>query len=256
VIYPDLAGIFRKVLAEDIKSQKHYVGIVMRDVRGIDYESVVPFEVIFIPNNEYLTHFAGNDIKNPMYGLYDPDGECRYVGDILIPLKLISGVCCGWVAFDPIVKARAEQTKDFSESYYELPPSSIMKKGKVLFVRPEVYKKSLNDEYICLIDGVFDNISLDYHGFNSGSFLGSEVNSDNMFLLMFIKNLIVIPDNDEAGLKFVKSIRKFRPDARVCNQFWCKDADDVLKSDHCKEFCDTLNDCINDRHTLRSNRLF
>jgi hypothetical protein len=240
----------QNIWGKDRNSQIQYLNILLGDVRGIPAEAMLPYDAVFVPNNDYLHLYLGNDVLNPEYELYDLDGKCLWNNWIIIPVKTVSGNCCGWVGFNPFIKANAENTKDYSISYYSHPSRDTMQRGKCLLVRPDIYKSAVSEGYICIVDGVFDAIHLDYCGFYSASLFGSELNQYNMFLLSFVKDVYIICDNDEAGVRLLKDFKRIRPDVHEVVQGRTKDIDLLLRSDSSSDFCRELRSAIVERKDL------
>lgn len=104
----------------------------------------------------------------------------------------------------------------------------LMDKSK-FFICPLGLKKSIDDEYIILVDGVFDSISLAQEGYNSISILGSTISEYNRFILSLVKNVYVAYDNDGAGRRLYESLKRIHSNVYSITQSKCKDIDDFIK---------------------------
>ena len=220
----------------DLISQEHYLTVLGEKVRGLPFDIFKKYQAFFVPNNEYLRNMWGEACTPSEYEIYSVDGFCSLNNCIVFPCFLLSSDVVGWVAFDPFVKAKAIETGEYGESYYSYPSKRLFNKSDYLFVLPEVYKKSLHDQYIVVTDGIFDTVSLTHYGVNACSLLGSSLTEKAAFPLQFISRIYVSLDNDEAGLKMLDNVRKLCPSARYIKQGSCNDIDDLLKTDRCSEF--------------------
>lgn len=105
---------------------------------------------------------------------------------------------------------------------------SLMDKSK-FFICPLGLKKAIDDEYIILVDGVFDSISLAQEGYNSISILGSTISEYTRFILSLVKNVYVAYDNDGAGRRLYESLKRVHGSVYSITQSKCKDIDDFIK---------------------------
>lgn len=231
MIYSGFAIGVQNIWSKDRSTQEHYLGIVGTELRGLSVEFLRALGCFFVPNNDYLLSYFGRDCLGYEYEIYDFNGNCLLNNCLVIPCYSLMGNVIAWVAYNPLVRVQAFETKDFSRNYYSYPSKIVWDKSKYLFTTPEVYKKALEDGYIILTDGVFDTLSLISYGLHAGSLLGSYINIHNLFYLKFIPKIFVSIDNDQAGLNMYRNIRKFIPHAKSITQGISKDIDDILKTE-------------------------
>ena len=81
-----------------------------------------------------------------------------------------------------------------------------------------------------IADGVFDTLSVAYHGYNTAAMLGSVITDQLAAQLRLIDRVVVLMDNDEAGLALYEKIAKTHPNAIYLKQGKTKDADDIIKT--------------------------
>lgn len=225
-----LNGI-QKAWKEDEASQKAFLQTIC-DARGMRMFDASKYDMLFIPNNEYLSLYCGEIIKNPEYGVYDYDGKCIWDNTLLIPIKDLTGKIAGIGAFNPFNYVQAHETQDWSIIYYYYSGKQFFKKGLFLFCPNDSYRKALDDGYIIVVDGLFDAISLTEAGYNAAALMGSSLTNERVVLLRLIDNIIVIPDNDDAGLELAKNIERKVKGSRVLKQAFDKDVDGALKSEN------------------------
>lgn len=101
--------------------------------------------------------------------------------------------------------------------------------------------KAIEDEYLIVVDGLFDAISLSYFGYNVASFMGSTVTPERIMQLRFIKNVLVASDNDKAGMTLYGDLKKVLNNVEFLPHAKTKDIDELLKSSGAEEFRRDLN---------------
>lgn len=108
---------------------------------------------------------------------------------ITIPVHSPDGMCVGFVG-------RSVQGKDFKNSTH-------LPKSKVLFNLHRVKNSSI----VYIVESSFDAIRLDQIGFPAIATLGANVSRTQTDLLQkYFNNIVVIPDNDEAGKSMSEKI--------------------------------------------------
>lgn len=230
-----LDTIYRKgierVWDEDSSSQANYINAVLT-ARNMKCMELNKLHAFFIPNDHYVERFFGSEILNPMYGFYDKIGTCCYWNNCLVfPIYNVADKIVSVVGFNPFRYVEAKEKKDWSLNYYIYADSQHFKKGAHLFYLEGAYSRALDEGYLFLTDGIFDTISLQTVNFISAALMGSSVTSEIAALLRFIKRLIVVIDNDEAGQKLANDLMRVHPQVTIVKQKLTKDIDDLLKGD-------------------------
>lgn len=237
------AGIER-IYQEDLDSQKHYIKEICNSVRNIEPDVIFKAKGFFIPNEEYLKVFFEPEIMSNEYDFYNVYGECQWVGRLALPVTNVVGKICGLAAFDAFRYLEAHENNDWTMNYYYYTSKRIFDKGSYLYGLPGVYKEALKQGYLILTDGVFDTISFAKEGYLAMAALGSTVTDSMAAQLRFIKKVIVVADNDDAGMLFYEKLRKVLDNVVLFVQNVAKDADDVIKSENKKEYLKEIDRCI------------
>ena len=234
------AGI-QRLKEEDLEAQEFYIKKVCEGVRGSSSELLLEAGAFFVPNNNYMRLFFGREIEDAYYDCYDGDGECKWNNCLVMPVTNLVGKIVGLAGFNPINYLKAKETLDWSITYYSYSHRSLFDKSKYLFCLPGVYQEALKDGYICVLDGFFDTVSATQHGFHAAGLLGSVISQEIAAQLRFFNKVIVLFDNDEAGLKVVRDLKKYNPhNTYTFLQGKAKDADEILKSELGQEYEDQL----------------
>ena len=224
---------YEKIMADEdaAKWQKAWVKLASEKYRELPAEELVKREFIYIPNDEYVLKFFGAETLQYKYGIYR-EATCNYYQRLMFPI---------W-GFNSYVAGLGGWAND-SQWKYIYSPDTLWDKRKYFYIHPNDMKKALEDDYIIIVDGIFDSINLNRIGLHSASLMGSNFSNWHRQYLRFFKYVIVIPDNDNAGVSLVNKIRKYRPDSIVLWQGEFKDIDDYIKrvgADRLIEQCSNL----------------
>lgn len=211
----------------------------MQDIRGIpkDYldkyvERLKSIGAFFNPNDDYMKTVFGSEITQPRYGIYDDAEENRYTMRLMMPLRFFDGSIVGFVGYSPVENTEGRTIK------YLYPRKEVLEKSRILATEVNVFKKAMEDGYICLTDGYFDAFSLNVYGINAASLCGSAVTKFHKLFLSKIKTKIIIPDNDKAGTKLEGVIKNLWPNSRAIHQAETKDIDEFLgKAENIEKMC-------------------
>lgn len=237
----------KKVWELDEAAQFKFLAVIA-EARGMSVDFLKSTGAFFVPNDGYMISRFGNDISNAEYGCYTASGLCRWCNCLLIPVKNLANSVVGFVSFNPFSYADAHETKDYSISYYAYSPKDVFPKGRYLYYTEGTYRQALQDGYLILVDGVFDAISLSAEGFLAAATMGSALTNEILMQLRFVKRIIHIADNDEAGYKVYESLRKHLNNVELFKQCHTKDADDLLKTQYKGEFIKSLKYTIRIGH--------
>lgn len=188
------------------------------ELRKIPVEELRKREFIYIPNDIYMLHYFGSEIADYRYGVYSND-RCNMYKRLVYPIKGFNGsvVALGGWAND-------------SDYKYVYSPDTLWDKTRYLYISPEEFRSALDDDYLILIDGIFDSINLNRLGLHAASLMGSNFSSWHRQYIKMFKYIIVIPDNDSAGVNLVRKIKRYRKDAIALWQGEYKDIDDYIKN--------------------------
>lgn len=230
---------YRRAWSEDAESQERFCSVIA-EVRSIPVSVLKSIECFFVPNEEYLVWACGEDILDAKYGVY-LDDNCLWSNCLLLPILNLNDQVMGLAGFNPFVYMDVHENLS-SENYYQYSMSSVFAKGRYMFGPAGVYKKSMRDGYLCITDGVFDTVSLNAAGFNAMALMGSTLTQEILMQLRFIKKIILVADNDDAGYKLWDNLRKSIPGAVLFKQGYTKDADEALKSEHREDFIRKLRE--------------
>jgi len=223
------AGI-KRIYEEDYESQKHYLTTLIEDVRFSRVDPILKAQGFFVPNAEYMINYFGPEARSPRLDMYSY-GECIWDNYVVFPIRNITNTIVGLTGFDPIQKFRKNEGERSLQGHYKYSNKDVFNRGKYIFTNAGIFDKAIEDEYVCLVDGVFDMLYMNDAGFNTFSLLGSDLSDEILMQLNFIKYMFVVEDNDAAGRKLYNKLSAAFP-RRVFylrqNEF--KDIDDMLKS--------------------------
>lgn len=224
-------------------AQQKYLDVIA-GIRGINSELFKKCDMLFIPNDQYLAVHCGEEILNLEYGCYESRKMCLWSNQLIIPITDVVACVRGFAAFNPFNYVEAKETGDRSMTYYSYSSKDVFPKGKYLYFPGSCYEKAITDGYLLLVDGVFDAASLWCAGFNAGALMGSIPTEWILMQLRFIKRVILIADNDDAGYKLYTGLRRQLKNVELFKQGETKDADELLKSEKRDDFIRALQQVL------------
>lgn len=233
-----------KIKANHMDAQKVYIDSICKRVRNMKPDIIYEAEAFFVPNQDYMKIVFGAEIMNPDYDVYDAEGYCDWDGYLVFPIYSVLNDVVGLVGFNPINKLKSKEQEFWDLSFYKHSSTKLMDKSKYIFMLKGMFQRAVSEGYIILVDGVFDMLSGTDAGLVTGAFLGSTLSEEMIAQLKFIDIIFLALDNDEAGLRLLKLLRKYCPNARAIIQGKYKDLDDILKSPYRDKFLKALKENI------------
>lgn len=182
----------------------------------------------FVHNDEYMTQYFDETIKDPKYGIYSFENHCNLAGRLAIPIRLFDGTVRGFIGYS---NKPADYASDEVFIKYLYPPKKSFYKGRYFYITAEEYTQAVQDDYICIVDGIFDKIILQCLGINAVSLCGSSLTEWHIRYLKFIKHKIIIADNDTAGRRFSSYCRYALENCIEIIQPETNDIDSFLRDD-------------------------
>ena len=224
-----------------MEAQEVYIDSICKRVRNMKPDIIYTADAFYIPNQDFFRLVFGADIVNPDYDVYDSSGYCDWDGYLVFPIYDVLNDIVGLVGFNPINKLKAKEPEHWDLSYYKHSNTKLMDKSKYIFMLKGMFQKAIEKGYIILTDGVFDMLSGAQEGLVTGALLGSTLSEEMIAQLKFIDIIYMTMDNDEAGLRLLKLLKKYCPNTRAIIQGKFKDLDDILKSEYKEKFLKTLH---------------
>lgn len=221
-----------RIYDEDFESQRIFLTHIAENIRHMPVEEFYKRRMFFVPNDEYMVHFFGTEILSKKYDMYYDSKMCRYYKRLAMPIQNFNGEISAFCGYDDGSEYGGE---NFIKYLY--PGYSSLHKDRFLYIGRDEYVKAVQEDYIMLVDGMFDQVRLESFNFNAASIMSSNYTKYHQEYISVIKHKIVVPDNDEAGLKLARKIRESYPDAVIMYQTECKDIDQYLqKPENVKRF--------------------
>ena len=186
----------------------------------------------FVPNPDYLKEMFGIGCVSPANDFYDYDGNCKFLGTLMMPIRNVNDSIVGFTSFNPIAKIQ-EQEYYSGESNerpgvkYKVSSSKVFDRNRFPLI-PNGYDKMLRDGYVIITDGNFDAYTLASYGLNTFCNMGSSFGQYTAFILSFVKKRFVARDNDRAGLVLFNAINSKLPGTKSLLQNKYKDIDEYF----------------------------
>lgn len=223
---------YKRIFSEEDarKIQIACVTEAANSIRKMPADELIKRQFLYIPNDVYMLHYFGSEIAEYKYGVYRED-RCNFYKRLLFPVMGFNGQVAGLGGW-----------ANDSEWKYVYSPDTLWDKSRYFYISPEDFRCALEDDYLIIVDGIFDSINLNRLNLHAASLMGSSFSNWHRQYIRMFKYIIVIPDNDNAGVHLVKSIQKCRRDAIVLWQGKYKDIDDYIKSSDTKSLIEQCND--------------
>lgn len=212
----------------DASSQNGYLRIIQdaRNMSGMNFRKI---NACFIPNDRYFLNYFGEDAKDPAYGIYDESNVCFWNNCLVFPIYNVADQVVSLAGFNPLQYVQVKETGDRELNYYVYSPKSVFSKRRYLFYTEGTYFSAMADGYLFLTDGIFDTLMLAQNGFWSAALMGSSLTPEIIMQLRFIKRVILLADNDLAGVKLYRFAKKYLKNVVLAKQGITKDVDELLK---------------------------
>ena len=179
--------------------------------RGCSMEKMLSFPSKQMKTKEHVDEFIGHSLYKLFFD--HKIGSLVY-GRLLIPITTPSGFYVSYIAYDVLAQIHAKQTGEKRPAY--IAPKDT-RKDSLVFVPDTYWEQVTNSDVIYVVDGVWDSITVNYLGFPAMALLGSRVSEDIAKILSLYKEIVLIQDNDQAGVSlFIELSKKFRNVSRVC----------------------------------------
>ncbi len=248
-------SLYNNVIQNDYDSQQYYLKLIAEQVRNIPLSYLMDEQALFIPNDDYVNAFAGDAALFDENGFYY-GGKSIWSDNVIFPIRSLNNDAQGIGGFNPRLYLYARETQDYSVHYYSYSTKNLFSKGDYLFWGIDGFQKAYRDGYVILVDGIFDAIQLRGLGFNAAALMGSTLTESIIAQLRFIKRIIIISDNDDAGMKLEQKLKKFLKCCVALHQGFDKDVDGAIKSGYDNNIINELRIMINEPvaldHTLKN----
>ncbi len=220
---------------QDADVQRAAMEAIVTDIRHIEDPEIQKLQqeylerigAFYVFSGEYLISHFGKSITDIRNGIFSPFNTCYLHRRLAIPIRFADGTVAGFIGYSNKPEGWEEDRAWIKYSY---PNSQVFSKGRYFFIEPDELKKAIEEQYICIVDGLFDKIILQCLGINAVSLCGSALTDWHIRYLSMIKNKIVLADNDIAGRKLFNMCSWKLDNVVEIKQPYFGDIDDFLKS--------------------------
>lgn len=209
-------------LKELITNVRKITDLELVDKNLADFKSNGMF---YVYADDYLEKIYGPEVKSYQAGMYYDEQYCKYYRRLCMPMRDFKGRVIGFIGYN-----NGQDCPDENFVKYLYPNKTFFDKSRYMYIERDEYARALADQYLCVVDGLFDKRTLELNNVHATSLCGSQVTKWHRHYLSFFKTIVVIPDNDKAGSKLVKDLKNNHPNVRVIKNGRAWDIDDALKS--------------------------
>lgn len=145
-------------------------------------------------------------------------------GRCVFPVYDVKGMVAGFIGWDPFVQPKYLDSKNYG----------YKAKQAMFYGMEKMFEYYTSKEKIIVTEGMMDTLYLRYQGFSALASLGSYLTPYMVAILKrFDDRLIMIPDNDDTGDKYVAQVKRVLPKAMVFQVAFGKDIENCRKmEDH------------------------
>lgn len=238
-----------KIWNEDREYQEAALNGILESIRNVQgeakerlFEYLKADGMFYVPSDIYMSDIFGDTIMEFHNGLY-VDDMCKLCFRLAMPVRLLDDTCVGFIGYS--------NKDDFNEDNpafvkYLYPPKYILQKSRYMYITRKEFLKALSENYICIVDGLFDQKALEANGINAVSLCGSAVTEYHKMYLNAIKHKVIIADNDAAGRKMAADLKRIWPTSVEIYQDKSKDIDSFM---HTTERVEEIQEIISQMKT-------
>lgn len=175
-------------------------------------------------SDDYLLSKTDNMAELPQYDLYY-GYKCKFNERLVIPIWGLDNKVNGFVGYD-------DGSKPAEHIYikYLYQNAIVFPKERNMLISQRDYINAIKQNYICIVDGIFDQMTLAENNIPSVSLLGSNFTDYHKEYFKFIKNWVVIGDNDDAGNRLFNYCRKINMNTARISFIGAKDIDEKINN--------------------------
>lgn len=217
-----------KAYEDDYNSQAYYLSVV-EEHRHIPVSYLMERGCLFVPNNDYIRHYLGNEADQFGLEFYNGD-RCLWTLYVLLPVTDLVGDVVGLVGWDALHKFQ-ESEGETGLSMYKVSSKNVFRRERFFLTDTPLLKRTFDTRTVFITDGVFDSVALNYRGIPAIALLGSTFSPEVLYFLRWYDRIFVCADNDAAGVKLYNSLRKACRGVHRVTQGVSKDIEELLRSD-------------------------
>lgn len=221
--------LYTRVVEDDIASQEYYLSMVAEQ-RKIPVDYLLQLGALFIPNNDYITHYLGERALQSSAGLYC-NGSCPWTLFVLLPVRNLAGEVKGLVGWDAYNKYKEVSEGAQGLVSYRVSAKSVFERERYFLSDIDCLKRNYSKRVVFVTDGVFDTVALNYRDVPSIALLGSSFSREIIFFLNWYSHVYVCTDNDAAGVNLHRKLSKSLPNVHRVMQNKVKDIEEFLRDD-------------------------
>lgn len=196
--------LVKLVSEDDSYPQREIIDHVSDNIRKIPREILRNAKAFYIPDHMYLNWITDGEATEDKYGLYW-DRNCILNQRVVIPVTDLKGNVAGLCGYDD--GSSLSEGEELVK--YRYLNKDVFNKERHWLMGKGMYKRAIEENYVMIVDGLFDQMILEHNGYNSVSLLGTHLSKYHMQYLRHIKNWIVVSDQDRAGNELYDKCRLY-----------------------------------------------
>lgn len=214
----DLGNVVKFFRSQDYHN--HAMKLFVQDYRGLPIEVTDDADAFCVDEEMPIANYPDWMLQEPLG--FVKGNNVPMLGRCVFPVKDVRGNVMGFCGWDPFEDPKYLDSKNYG---YKAKATSLYGMEKL----PEYYTSK---EPVFVTEGLMCTLYLRSQGFQAMAALGSYLTPYvKVILSRFGNRLIMVPDNDETGDKFVAQIKRSLPKAMIIQCAKGKDIEGLRKLD-------------------------
>lgn len=182
-------------------------------------QALIRRQCFYVPFDRYLSKVFGSTAVSAFSEFYS-NGHCGLTGSLVMPLKTLEGDVLGYLRNNP---------KSLDKYHY--PEKYNFMKTRFIQSTKESFDIGFKEQYMCVVEGVFDEIAVSSLGLPCSGLSGSEMTYNLVFMLDIFPTKLIISDNDSGGDKLFQQCIKRLSGKVIYVKVPTRDVDKYLRNE-------------------------
>lgn len=191
--------------------------------------TMIERDCFYVPFDAYIKQVHGKVIRESFRDYYTTNG-CLLTNSLCMPLLSVKEEVLGLLMNNPTIQEK-----------YMYPVVGIFQKSRYLQMTKENYIEALRRNFVFIVEGVYDEMSVSSCGVPVVGLSGSSMTRATAQILDVIPNKIVCSDEDDAGRRIFQECQKVFSGKVISVKLPTNDIDEFLRSEeNAKLFVDKV----------------
>ena len=139
--------------------------------------------LFYVPDDEYMITYFGESITEYSLGIYRDNTYCKYAYRLVLPVRLLDDSVIGFIGYN---NKDDDDPNNPNFVKYLYPNKYTLEKGRYIYCSRKEFELALKEDYVCIVDGLFDQKLLALLGIPAASLCGSSL---TYYHKLYLKNI-------------------------------------------------------------------